>query len=128
MVEPPQRVEPVETSPIDCRSRVNHSKRVENWQERRREFRYKSREISALLDAWDPLGVYENSVDAPPPGEYEDLFPTVIVDLSRSYGAVQLADHLRATLNARYAIDGDPRLVAEKIVALWTETTGPWRT
>ena len=91
----------------------------------RAELRLRFRELRALLDAWDPIGV----LDDPdwPRGEYECLVGPVLRMLESGASAAALADFLRAEVRDHFGVDPawrPPEPVAEGLVT-WYRARWP---
>ena len=53
-----------------------------------------ARQVSALLDAWDPIGVYDDADDSSSQGEYERLVRPVLAKLRTGDDEASLAAFL----------------------------------
>ena len=72
-----------------------------------RENIHRAGELSALLDEWDPLGVYEGDEEiSRPPGEYSDLVWPIIRMLNEGATAEPLARGIRDAVETNYEVSG----------------------
>ena len=75
--------------------------------DRQRENVHRARELSAMLDEWDPLGVYEGDEETSrPPGEYSDLVWPIIRMLNEGATAERLARGIRDAVETNYEVSG----------------------
>ena len=73
----------------------------------RRENIHRAGELSALLDEWDPLGVYEGDEEiGRPPGEYVDLIWPIIRMLNDGADARRLARGIEHEVEKNYEVSG----------------------
>ena len=79
-----------------------------------------SREVSALLDVWDPIGVYAYE-EPPPPGEYDDLVAPLVGRLARGADDADVANVLSGLLRSDYGLEppADVARFAQRLVAYW---------
>ena len=86
------------------------------------------RELSDLLDQWDPIGVYQDGDDAPPPGEYERLVGPVLAKLRKGDSPADIAAYLTRHVRANMGLPGRPDgdlAAAERLYAWFHDTEGP---
>ena len=69
-----------------------------------------------MLDAWDPIGVYESEA-GPPPGEYERLVGPVLSRLHRGDGADAIAEFLTQDVRTNMGLPG--RAASDLDTARW---------
>jgi len=61
-------------------------------------------ELRYLLNRWDPIGVYDESLDFPP-DEYDCLIGPLPTRLARNYGREDLSQYLRCEVQNHFGID-----------------------
>lgn len=65
------------------------------------------RELSNLLDAWDPIGVHAaDSPQSATSGNYDDLVRPIMLRLAAGMGAAELAHNLTRLLATHYGFHG----------------------
>ena len=78
-----------------------------------------ARELSALLDRWDFLGVNDPPEDGPGPGEYDDLIQPIIGWLGEGVDSAGLSRRLHVLLMSDYGVAPTvPDLEAELTASL----------
>ncbi|MCW2573202.1 MAG: hypothetical protein JWO88_3260, partial [Frankiales bacterium] len=78
------------------------------------------RELSRLLDEWDPIGVYDPPEDGPPPGEYARLVGPLLTKLRTGGSAHDIAEYLSWDARTNMGLGGQPGAdvqAAERIFA-----------
>jgi hypothetical protein len=76
------------------------------------------RALSQLLEEWDPIGVYDDSDDAPPSGEYERLVNPLLTKLRAGDSAGEIAAYLTWDVRTNMGLPSRPDtdlLAAERI-------------
>ncbi len=67
-----------------------------------------ARTVSKYLDEWDPIPVYDDPDEGPPPGEYDDLVWPIMRLLVDGAPPEAIAAYLYATLPSDYGIACPP--------------------
>ena len=77
--------------------------------------------VSALLDEWDPIGVYDDADGEWPAGEYSRLVDPVLAMLHRGTDPLALAGYLNRDAGESMGLSApdDALGVAERLVAWW---------
>jgi hypothetical protein len=90
---------------------------------------HRARELSRMLDEWDPIGVYEGEGgeelddDAKAaPGEYSDLVWPIVRMLDSGSDARALARGIQDVMNRDYGTGAYSLLFAERLVE-WRDAT-----
>jgi hypothetical protein len=85
------------------------------------------RELSRLLDEWDPIGVYGDWLDLPGPGEYDRLIGPVLTKLRSGDDPGEIATFLTWDETTNMGLRGQPEkalAAALRIHAWFHATTG----
>lgn len=86
------------------------------------------RDLLPLLDAWDPIGVYSDPADRPPPGEYESAAPVVAVVCAKGGDETAIAKAVRGWAEEQLELTSDPvkdMALARAALALWHQSGSP---
>ena len=80
-----------------------------------------ARVVSDYLDDWDPIPVYDEPDEGPPPGEYDGLVWPIMRLLADGAPAPAIADYLHTVLSRRYGIPcpADADALADRLHAWW---------
>lgn len=83
------------------------------------------RELSLLLDEWDPIGVYDPPEEGPPPGEYERLVGPVLTKLRAGESAGDIAVYLTWDVQTNIGLPSRPEadLAAAERIYAWFHGT-----
>ena len=89
--------------------------------EDRRALSSAARTVSKYLDEWDPIPVYDDPDEGPPPGEYDDLVWPIMRLLVDGAPPEAIAAYLYATLPSDYGIacPPDADALAERLRQCW---------
>jgi hypothetical protein len=65
-------------------------------------------ELRCLLNRWDPIGVYDESLDFPP-DEYDCLLGPLLTRLGRHDSRAELSEYLWREVEGHFGLDPDRR-------------------